>query len=92
MCGDTDKELQIHHRDYGRGAEPWETASENLVSLCRSCHEEVTALKKSVAANLHYVEYWEAIRITHEMMGLDSDFVNLLKFIEKFTLKRNKNQ
>jgi 5-methylcytosine-specific restriction endonuclease McrA len=37
-CRSKDKELQIHHRWYIRGAMPWEVPSVALVTLCVHCH------------------------------------------------------
>lgn len=51
-CGESDKELQIHHPAYRKGAEPWEYEDEELMCLCCDCHEKVTkggALLKEIA-------------------------------------------
>ena len=37
-CYSKKKELQIHHRYYLSGKEPWEHSSEALVTLCKDCH------------------------------------------------------
>lgn len=42
-CGSTSMELQVHHRFYLRGLEPWEYDNDALATLCRPCHESVTA-------------------------------------------------
>ena len=33
--------LQVHHKEYIYGLEPWEYLDEYLVTLCRRCHEIV---------------------------------------------------
>lgn len=38
-CGDTESTLNIHHKYYEKGKEPWEYESESLITLCESCHE-----------------------------------------------------
>lgn len=30
--------LEVHHRQYGRGKEPWEYPLSNFLTLCRDCH------------------------------------------------------
>lgn len=40
QCGATERELQVHHRWYQRGAAPWESPEEALLTLCVSCHKE----------------------------------------------------
>lgn len=37
-CGDTKSELNVHHKRYKRGYEPWEYADHYLETLCRPCH------------------------------------------------------
>lgn len=44
-CGlyvEDDSRLNVHHRYYRAGAKPWEYGDEDLVCLCRDCHEELT--------------------------------------------------
>lgn len=41
-CFKSDIELNIHHRIYRKKASPWEYEDHELVTLCRSCHEDVT--------------------------------------------------
>lgn len=31
--------LQVHHKEYLSGREPWEYLLENLITLCEKCHE-----------------------------------------------------
>jgi 5-methylcytosine-specific restriction endonuclease McrA len=38
-CGNTEKELHIHHRKYKRGREPWEYEGDEFFVLCADCHE-----------------------------------------------------
>jgi hypothetical protein len=42
LCLDTETELQIHHKEYEKGKEPWEYEPEQLTTLCRHCHNFVT--------------------------------------------------
>ncbi len=41
QCGDTQTELQVHHRWYTPGAAPWESPDSALVTLCAPCHGKV---------------------------------------------------
>ncbi len=40
-CGRADLNLQVHHKVYERGREPWDYPLENFQCLCEVCHEEV---------------------------------------------------
>jgi 5-methylcytosine-specific restriction endonuclease McrA len=37
-CGATTKELQVHHRWYLAGKQPWEVPMAALATLCVACH------------------------------------------------------
>lgn len=39
VCG-SDKNLQVHHTYYVRGAEPWGYPDDSLLTLCEKCHHE----------------------------------------------------
>ncbi len=41
-CGATDKTLNVHHRAYLRGFEPWEYPDDSLETLCEDCHKEAS--------------------------------------------------
>lgn len=38
MCADKKEELQVHHKQYKRGKEPWEYDNNELEVLCSTCH------------------------------------------------------
>lgn len=40
-CGDNSATLNVHHKFYRRGFEPWNYADEALVTLCEPCHEVI---------------------------------------------------
>src|SRR3954470_13713225 len=37
--------LEVHHRQYAHGKEPWEYALSNFMTLCRDCHVAEHRLK-----------------------------------------------
>jgi len=42
LCGDTQTELQIHHKKYITGKNPWEYDAKELITLCVNCHKKVS--------------------------------------------------
>lgn len=38
-CGETEKTLNVHHKTYKRGRDPWDYTEKCLVTLCEFCHE-----------------------------------------------------
>ncbi len=47
-CKDTENNLQVDHRRYRKGAKPWEYEDRDLQTLCASCHERITKLRRRV--------------------------------------------
>jgi 5-methylcytosine-specific restriction endonuclease McrA len=45
-CGKTDCVLDVHHKNYILGKNPWEIPSRYLITLCRSCHKKEHTNKK----------------------------------------------
>jgi hypothetical protein len=39
MCYDKESPLNVHHKEYFKGHEPWEYHVNQLAVLCESCHE-----------------------------------------------------
>lgn len=40
VCGDNESPLNVHHKEYFKGQEPWEYEIRQLSCLCEDCHEE----------------------------------------------------
>ena len=53
LCGDTKSTLNVHHRHYERDRAPWEYQTEILRTLCESCHERVTTLRRLAVQRLN---------------------------------------
>jgi hypothetical protein len=49
FCGAKDKTLNVHHKLYRRGAQPWEYANGDLECLCEDCHKNTEALRSELA-------------------------------------------
>jgi hypothetical protein len=52
MCGDKESTLHVHHNRYVKGRDPWEYPASELRTLCVSCHEEETDLRKEAEGKL----------------------------------------
>lgn len=79
-CGSPDNELQVHHKEYANGCEPWESDLESLVTLCSECHETLTLFKRKIGKLMHDRNYITALMVTHEMMTgeMASDFYEII--------------
>lgn len=61
ICQSTTKSLQIHHRHYVTGREPWDYPNELLVTLCYECHkkeEDLELTAKDAVNALHNFGYF----------------------------------
>src|SRR5688572_4216327 len=47
MCFDHESTLNVHHRYYEAGKDPWDYPAEALVTLCETCHEAETECRPS---------------------------------------------
>jgi len=45
-CGDEETMLNVHHKIYKKGADPWDYDNTELVTICEHCHVEIEDLKK----------------------------------------------
>jgi len=47
ICLDTQETLQVHHKSYDNDKKAWEYGNDRLITLCETCHNELTEhLKK----------------------------------------------
>ncbi len=40
ICGDSESTLNVHHKQYLKGYEPWDYHAEQLACICETCHKE----------------------------------------------------
>lgn len=38
ICGDNESTLNVHHKEYFKGKEPWDYLPQQLAVLCEECH------------------------------------------------------
>jgi uncharacterized CHY-type Zn-finger protein len=42
LCGDSETTLNVHHKEYVSGLNPWDYSNKQLVTLCEDCHKEIS--------------------------------------------------
>ena len=42
LCGDNKTTLQVHHKEYLNGNDPWDYPKDMLVTICEHCHSEIS--------------------------------------------------
>lgn len=41
-CGDTEKNLQVHHLKYSKSGNPWDVGDKDLITTCCKCHTVIS--------------------------------------------------
>lgn len=67
-CKANHRELQVHHKKYASGRDPWDVPDHYLETVCRDCHEDEhdigdSATVRCLPAGLH--EFLEGGRLRH---------------------------
>lgn len=67
-CGDTEKQLHVHHGYYERDKNLWDYENRTLWCLCEDCHKEWDKTKRKIHKMIAYMNLsdakhiWEVIR------------------------------
>lgn len=75
QCGDTENELQVHHKIYFPGVEAWEYHDSDLITLCKRCHTKENKREKHELYLLHSLK--QGGFTAYEIYALSS-------FVEKY--------
>lgn len=62
-CGDNTSTLNVHHRWYEKGFNPWDYPDEVLICVCEDCHENLHKAMKDIqlaSVGLGW-EFWEKL-------------------------------
>lgn len=76
-CGDTESQLQVHHKSYVFNKNAWQYEDDNFITLCETCHSWVTDLKKGIKFNVD--NYFNS---TGQLMYLH-DIIKALSLMDK---------
>jgi hypothetical protein len=57
-CGDKRSTLNVHHRHYLAGREPWDYPGELLILLCEKCHRQEEESKDVLTELIPALHYW----------------------------------
>lgn len=48
--------LNVHHKYYEAGFEPWEYPNEAMITLCQDCHEKISVAPKQIFCRTHGIK------------------------------------
>lgn len=58
-CGETAKTLNVDHRVYRKGLEPWEYDDNDLWTLCEDCHHFFTSARQRITDEVGHMNSFE---------------------------------
>jgi hypothetical protein len=70
ICGASNKTLHVDHKEYTKGADPWEYADYQLQTLCKDCHAGVTAVRRTVSLVCGHLSLEKARRLEGYALAL----------------------
>ena len=73
----TKSTLQVHHKKYIKGKNPWEYENEDLITVCEQCHEIITNYKN--------INFFNCVLFSFRLLP------NARKFIEYNFFDKSKN-
>ena len=79
-CGNEDEQLNVHHRFYIKGREPWEYDNDVFQVLCNKCHK-IEHEKKDMVIEVIPEKYDLLISVINEDYS-DVDISNLTYFLD----------
>lgn len=90
ICSDGESELHVHHRHYRKSTAPWDYADEELITLCKQCHEDVEQLGNRLRYAASYRIQFEIFSlIVPDIESRPEIFLKLANFISKSPEKLN---
>lgn len=79
-CDDEESTLNIHHKKYIKGRDPWEYPDKLLVTVCEKCHKEIVIFERTINSGMIIVYY-----------DFKSFVVSFLKLVMRKITGKNQN-
>lgn len=74
-CKNREQTLNVHHRWYESGKEPWDYPADALVTLCEDCHLDETELRQITEQRL--IQVFKKVLFRVDLMALACGFEEL---------------
>jgi len=80
LCTHDKNMLQIHHKFYQTGKEPWEYGSDALICVCEDCHDIVSKVERELLSAFPPQYYDTLIIIIQILQGLRDNNLSIENF------------
>lgn len=90
-CGDSARSLNVHHRYYEKGMDPWEYPEIALICLCEECHvlvHEGTVLLNKALCRLSPTSAHGLVRALQSLKEQDVDLTSWIECAKHSDLLR----
>jgi len=67
VCGDSEKELHVHHLYYLKGKKPWEVERRQLSVMCKSCHKEAESCREWLLRTFSFAPPEMMMSFSHDL-------------------------
>ena len=72
QCGNEDRQLHVHHKQYFKGRKIWDYSLDELEALCDSCHEEKHKANDAIKNLLTSLSSADIDRVIGYMSGINA--------------------
>lgn len=73
-CGETSRELHVHHGYYEKGLDPWEYPDETLHALCKDCHTRMGAERVDLERAIGRLSPSECQQVRGYVLAMVADY------------------
>ena len=80
-CGSKEEQLHVHHRFYEKGRKVWEYEDDELVTLCKYCHREISTEINEIRITIGELQ-------SHELMMFRGVIHGFLKWFDSSKFER----
>lgn len=71
-CGDDNRTLNVDHRIYRKGCDPWEYEDTDLWTLCEDCHGDITGLRQELFEIIGRLDFFDLETVKRVLQKIPS--------------------
>jgi hypothetical protein len=82
-CGDDKQKQDVHHIQYLKGKEPWDSPMEDLITLCWKCHQHehvaIPPLAEIIQIRLELIDKINSVNATNQAKNTWGQSVSMME-------------
>jgi|WetSurMetagenome_2_1015567.scaffolds.fasta_scaffold975681_1 hypothetical protein len=80
-CSSKEKTLNVHHRKYIKGKEPWDYELDDLWTMCEECHKRLTEFEKQDALDTVFFNNVDEIMRKMKELKFDKKYMEQVYYL-----------